>query len=155
MTVRREVREPVVVTEDSLEGCRDRVQRGVLVDVPIADLVHTVLDRGHAPHATSRLITTVATGTGCATGRCRPAGRMTQVHARTVLYRLAALAVLAILAMVSLSGCVRVRAALAVSEDDLVSGQVIIAALPTKPGDTGPALTIVPELAGKVRTEKY
>ena len=71
------------------------------------------------------------------------------------LYRLAALVMLAVLAMVSLSGCVRVRAALAVSQDDLVSGEVIIAALPTKANDPGPVLNIVPELAGKVHTEKY
>jgi hypothetical protein len=69
--------------------------------------------------------------------------------------RIAALALLAVLAMLSLSGCIRVRAALAVSEDDLVSGDVIIAALPTKQGDLGPTLKVVPELADKVRTEKY
>lgn len=76
------------------------------------------------------------------------------MHPRS-LYRLAALVTLAVLAMVSLSGCVRVRAALAVSQDDLVSGEVIIAALPTKANDPGPVLNIVPELAGKVHTEKY
>lgn len=69
--------------------------------------------------------------------------------------RIAALALLAVLAMVTLSGCIRVRAALAVSEDDLVSGDVIIAALPTKQGDPGPSLKVLPELADKVRTEKY
>lgn len=69
--------------------------------------------------------------------------------------RIAALALLALLAMLTLSGCIRVRAALAVSEDDLVSGEVIIAALPTKQGDTGPTLKILPELADKVRAEKY
>jgi hypothetical protein len=76
------------------------------------------------------------------------------VHPRS-LYRLAGLVMLAVLAMVSLSGCVRIRAALAVSQDDLVSGEVIIAALPTKANDPGPVLNIVPELAGKVHTEKY
>lgn len=69
--------------------------------------------------------------------------------------RIAALATLAVLAMLTLSGCIRVRAALAVSEDDLVTGEVIIAALPAKPDDPGPTLTILPELRDKVRTEKY
>ena len=69
--------------------------------------------------------------------------------------RIAALALLAMLAMLTLSGCIRVRAALAVSEDDLVSGDLIIAALPTKQGDLGPTLNVVPELADKVHAEKY
>lgn len=69
--------------------------------------------------------------------------------------RPAALALLALLAALSLSGCIRVRAALAVSEDDLVSGEVIIAALPTKQGDPGPSLNVLPELTDKVHTEKY
>jgi phosphatidylinositol mannoside-binding LppM-like protein len=69
--------------------------------------------------------------------------------------RIAALALLAMLAMLSLSGCVRVRAALAVSEDDLVSGDVIIAALPRQQGDQGPVLKVLPELADKVHAEKY
>jgi hypothetical protein len=69
--------------------------------------------------------------------------------------RIAALALLAMLAMATLSGCIRVRAALAVSQDDLVSGDVIIAALPTKEGDPGPTLKILPELADKVHVEKY
>ena len=71
------------------------------------------------------------------------------------LRRLTALALLAVLAVLSLSGCVRVQAALAVSQDDLVSGRVVIATLPTRPGDTGPTLRIPPELVAKVRTEKY
>jgi hypothetical protein len=69
--------------------------------------------------------------------------------------RLIALALLAVLVMFSLSGCVRIRAALAVSQDDLVSGEVVVAALPTKADDAGPTLNIKPELADKVRTEKY
>ncbi|HEU5474002.1 MAG TPA: DUF3153 domain-containing protein [Actinophytocola sp.] len=69
--------------------------------------------------------------------------------------RLLALALLALLAMLSLSGCVRMHVALAVSQDDLVSGEMIIAALPTKDGDQGPTLTIPAELADRVRMEKY
>ncbi|MFL6141188.1 MAG: DUF3153 domain-containing protein [Labedaea sp.] len=71
------------------------------------------------------------------------------------VYRLAALATLAVLAAFSLGGCVRINAALAVSQDDLVSGSIVVAALPTKDGDTGPAITVVPELSDRVHLEKY
>jgi hypothetical protein len=77
-----------------------------------------------------------------------------RVHLRPV-FRLTALALLAVLALFSLSGCVRIQAALAVSQDDLVSGEVVVAALPTKNDDQGPTLTIVPELASKVHMDKY
>lgn len=70
-------------------------------------------------------------------------------------HRFAALVLLAVLAAFSLSGCVRVQAALAVSQDDLISGWVIVASWPSKQGDTGPALTIPKEVAEKVRSEKY
>ncbi|HET9141846.1 DUF3153 domain-containing protein [Actinophytocola sp.] len=69
--------------------------------------------------------------------------------------RLLALVLLALLAMVSLSGCMRIHVALAVSQDDLVSGTMIIAALPTRDGDPGPALTVPPELTDRVQMEKY
>jgi phosphatidylinositol mannoside-binding LppM-like protein len=57
--------------------------------------------------------------------------------------------------VLSLSGCLRVHAALAVSPDDLVSGELIVAALPVSDQDNGPPLTIPPELGDRVRTEKY
>jgi phosphatidylinositol mannoside-binding LppM-like protein len=63
--------------------------------------------------------------------------------------------VLGVLAMLSLSGCVRVRAAMAVSPDDLVSGQIVIAALPTRAGDAGPELEIPEGVKARVSTEKY
>jgi len=59
------------------------------------------------------------------------------------------------LLMFSLTGCLRVHAALAVSPDDLVSGELIVAALPANDQDNGPVLTIPPELTDKVRSEKY
>ena len=62
---------------------------------------------------------------------------------------------LGVLAMLSLSGCVRVRAAMAVSPNDLVSGQIVIAALPTRAGDTGPELDIPDDVKSRVSTEKY
>lgn len=69
--------------------------------------------------------------------------------------RLIGLLVLAALMIVSASGCLRVQAALAVSQDDLVSGEVVIAALPVNTEDNGPDLTIPPQLQDKVRTEPY
>ncbi|PPK64158.1 DUF3153 domain-containing protein [Actinokineospora auranticolor] len=69
--------------------------------------------------------------------------------------RWAALVALALLAVLTLSGCVRVQAGLAVSEDDLVSGQLVIASVPVKQEDKGPALKIPDELTGKVKTQVY
>jgi len=57
--------------------------------------------------------------------------------------------------VLSLSGCLRVHAALAVSPDDLVSGELIVAALPVSDQDNGPPLTIPPELTDRVKSEKY
>jgi hypothetical protein len=65
------------------------------------------------------------------------------------------LIVLGCLLLTSLTGCVRIHAALAVSSDDLVSGDLIIAALPVNKDDNGPSLTVPPELAEKVQTEPY
>jgi hypothetical protein len=55
----------------------------------------------------------------------------------------------------SLSGCLRVHVALAVSPDDRVSGELIIASVQANDQDNGPALTIPPELTNRVRSEKY
>jgi hypothetical protein len=55
----------------------------------------------------------------------------------------------------SLSGCLRVHAALAVTPDDRVSGTLIVAAVPVNDQDTGPTLTIPPELDDRVRSEQY
>jgi hypothetical protein len=57
--------------------------------------------------------------------------------------------------MLSLTGCLRIHAALAVSPDDLVSGELIVAALPVSEQDNGPPLTIPPELNDRVQSEKY
>ncbi len=69
--------------------------------------------------------------------------------------RWAAITALTLLALLTLSGCVRVQAGLVVSEDDQVSGQIVVASVAIKQGDTGPVLTIPPELSGKVRTQAY
>jgi hypothetical protein len=55
----------------------------------------------------------------------------------------------------ALSGCVRVRAAMAVGPDDLVSGTLQIATVQVKPEETGPQLTIPAELADKVTLAPY
>ncbi|MGH3877853.1 MAG: LppM family (lipo)protein [Actinophytocola sp.] len=69
--------------------------------------------------------------------------------------RLFGLIVLFGVLVVTLSGCVRIHAALAVSSDDLISGEIVVAALPASKDDNGPSLTVPPELAEKVRTEPY
>lgn len=71
------------------------------------------------------------------------------------LRRVLGLVVLFGLLTVSLTGCLRVHAALAVSQDDLISGELVIAALPASQDDKGPELTIAPELADRVRMEPY
>jgi hypothetical protein len=55
----------------------------------------------------------------------------------------------------SLSGCLRVHAALAVSADDKVSGELIVASVQLNDQDTGPPITIPPELTDRVTSEKY
>jgi hypothetical protein len=78
------------------------------------------------------------------------------VHQVTPRFRRwVAIALLSLLSALTLSGCVRVQASLTVSEDDLVSGQIVVASVSIKQGDTGPALTVPPELAGKVKTQIY
>jgi hypothetical protein len=55
----------------------------------------------------------------------------------------------------SLSGCLRIHAALAVSPDDRVSGELIVASVQVNDQDSGPPLIIPPELNDLVRSEKY
>jgi hypothetical protein len=74
---------------------------------------------------------------------------------RERLRRLLGLVVLAGVLMVTLSGCLRIHAALAVSQDDLISGELVIAAQRTSKDDDGPSLTVPPELEDKVRIEPY
>jgi len=78
------------------------------------------------------------------------------VH-RTHRRRLRGLALFVLfgLVMAAMSGCLRVHAAMAVSQDDLVSGELVLASLPVNQDDTGPALTVPSELSEKVRTERY
>lgn len=55
----------------------------------------------------------------------------------------------------TLSGCLRVHAAIAVSQDDLVSGELVIASLPMNSDDDGPTMEVPSELGDRVRTERY
>ncbi|MFI7674434.1 LppM family (lipo)protein [Actinophytocola sp. NPDC049390] len=71
------------------------------------------------------------------------------------VFRVTGLLALLGMLMLSLTGCLRIHAAIAVSPDDLVSGELVVAALPVSEQDTGPPLTIPPELSDRVRTEKY
>lgn len=71
------------------------------------------------------------------------------------LRRVIGLVVLFGVLTVSLTGCLRLHAALAVSQDDLISGEIVVAALPSGPEDKGPELTIRPELTDRVSTEPY
>ncbi|WP_460405582.1 DUF3153 domain-containing protein [Actinophytocola sediminis] len=65
------------------------------------------------------------------------------------------LVVLLSMMIMSLTGCLRMHAAIAVSPDDLISGELVIAAMPTGQDDNGPDLTIKPELADQVHAEPY
>jgi hypothetical protein len=69
--------------------------------------------------------------------------------------RLLGLMLLGAVLLMSLTGCVRIHAALAVSSDDQISGDLVIAALPVSKDDDGPNLTVPPELAEKVHIEPY
>lgn len=53
------------------------------------------------------------------------------------------------------SGCVRVHAALNVSSNDLVTGDLLIAAFPTAERSKGPDLVVPTALAGRVTTKPY
>lgn len=54
-----------------------------------------------------------------------------------------------------LSGCARVRAALAVQPDDTVTGEIVVATPPTSPTDTGPVITLPPDLVDDVDVSPY
>ena len=54
-----------------------------------------------------------------------------------------------------LSGCARVRTALAVQPDDTVTGEIIIATPEQGPDDTGPAVEVPPGLQSDVEVSSY
>lgn len=60
-----------------------------------------------------------------------------------------------LITLLALSGCARVRAALAVQPDDTVRGEVVVATPETGPDDPGPSITVPPALAGSVEVSEY
>ncbi|MEU5692662.1 DUF3153 domain-containing protein [Actinosynnema sp. NPDC020468] len=60
-----------------------------------------------------------------------------------------------VLLALSLSGCVRLHAAMAISPDDRVSGEIVAATPPTQDNDPGPQLKVPSELASRVTTKPY
>jgi hypothetical protein len=60
-----------------------------------------------------------------------------------------------LLATVALSGCARVRAALAVQPDDTVTGEIIVATPQSGPDDSGPPITLSPDLESAVEVSEY
>ncbi|MEU4802495.1 DUF3153 domain-containing protein [Actinosynnema sp. NPDC023587] len=60
-----------------------------------------------------------------------------------------------LLAMFSLTGCIRLHAAMALSQDDRVSGEIVAATPPTEDNDPGPQLKVPEELVGRVTTKQY
>lgn len=65
------------------------------------------------------------------------------------------LALALLLALTALSGCARVRAALAVQPDDTVRGEVVIATPETGPDDPGPVITVPESLESSVEVSEY
>ena len=64
--------------------------------------------------------------------------------------------VLALLvALTALSGCARVRAALAVQPDDTVNGEIVVATPETGPDDRGPPITVPDDLSDAVDVTPY
>ena len=64
--------------------------------------------------------------------------------------------VLALLvALTALSGCARVRAALAVQPDDTVNGEIVVATPEAGPDDRGPAITVPEDLTDAVTVTPY
>ncbi|MBB5959916.1 hypothetical protein FHS29_006538 [Saccharothrix tamanrassetensis] len=60
-----------------------------------------------------------------------------------------------LLAAFSLTGCVRLHAAMALSQDDRVSGEIVAATPLTDDNDAGPQLKVPNELASRVTTKPY
>jgi hypothetical protein len=73
----------------------------------------------------------------------------------TARHRVLPLLLALLVATVALSGCARVRAALAVQPDDTVTGQIVIATPETGPEDPGPPVTVPPALESDVDVSEY
>ena len=71
------------------------------------------------------------------------------------LRRALALTLALLLALVALSGCARVRAALAVQADDTVNGEVVVATPQTNADDKGPAIDVPADIRDNVEVSAY
>lgn len=69
--------------------------------------------------------------------------------------RAVALLLALLVAAVALSGCARVRAALAVQADDTVNGEIVLATPPTGPDDRGPAVQVPDAIKDAVEVSPY
>lgn len=69
--------------------------------------------------------------------------------------RALALLVVLLIGLLALSGCARVRAALAVQPDDTVRGEIVVATPETGPEDPGPPIVVPPSLEGAVDVSEY
>lgn len=69
--------------------------------------------------------------------------------------RILVLALALLVAFTALSGCARVRAALAVQPDDTVNGEIVVATPETGPDDPGPAISVPEEIADDVEVSAY
>jgi hypothetical protein len=79
----------------------------------------------------------------------------TPTPSRSTARRSLALALALLVALVALSGCARVRAALAVQADDTVNGEIVVATPATGPDDPGPAITVPEEISDDVEVSAY
>ena len=66
-----------------------------------------------------------------------------------------ALLLAVLMAVLFLSGCARVRTALAVQPDDTVAGEIVIATPEQNPEDKGPRISVPTELADAVDVREY
>jgi hypothetical protein len=69
--------------------------------------------------------------------------------------RAGALLLVLLVGLLALSGCARVRVALAVQPDDTVRGEIVVATPETGPDDPGPTITVPPSLASAVDVSEY
>ncbi|MBL8925647.1 MAG: DUF3153 domain-containing protein [Pseudonocardia sp.] len=70
-------------------------------------------------------------------------------------HRILALTLALLVAFIALSGCARVRAALAVQPDDTVNGEIVVATPETGPDDPGPTISVPEEIADDVEVSAY
>ncbi len=69
--------------------------------------------------------------------------------------RAGALLLVLLVGLLALSGCARVRAALAVQPDDTVNGELVLATPATDPNDIGPPIAVPEEISDQVEVSPY